>query len=93
MISSITSFSVPFELICPSKIFEIFCENINSLGLQGKLKEELPDDFDPCQPHNVLPLQAASVKKQAEDIFKKEGKSEFGKVKGDSLFGKKKKAG
>ena len=75
------------------KIFEIFCENVNQLGLQGKIKQELPDDFDPCQPQNVLPLIAPNLKKQAEDIFKKEGQSDFGKVKGDSLFGKKKKAG
>lgn len=75
------------------KIFEMFKENVNQLGLQGKIKEELPDDFDPCRPHNILPLKAPQIQKQAEDIFKKEGKQEFGKVKGDQLFGKKKKAG
>lgn len=73
------------------KIFEIFCENVNKLGLQGKIKEELPDEFDPCQPQNVLPLQAPEIKKQAENIFAKEGKEEFGKIKGENnLFGKKK---
>lgn len=76
------------------KIFEIFCENVNKLGLVGKVKEELDDEFDPCQPHNVLPLVAPKIKKQAEDIFKKEGEEEFGKIKADNdLFGKKKKVG
>lgn len=73
------------------KIFSIFCKNINKLGLKGKVKKELADDYDPCRPQNVLPLIAPAMKKQAENIFKQEGEKKFGKIKGEnSLFGKKK---
>jgi HD-GYP domain-containing protein (c-di-GMP phosphodiesterase class II) len=74
------------------KIFEVFSESVAKLIVKNKSNKELPEDFDPCQPHNVLPFQAVSPEKQAEDILRKE-KQTFGKVSGgDDLFGKKKKA-
>lgn len=68
------------------KIFEVFRENVNVV-LKGKSHQELPDDFDPCQPKNVLPLQKAGPKIQRSDFLKKDEQN-FGKVKAD-----KKKAG
>lgn len=68
------------------KIFEVFRKNVNVV-LQGKSHQELPDDFDPCQPKNVLPLQKAAPKIQRSDFLKKDTQ-DFGKVKTD-----KKKAG
>lgn len=61
------------------KIFEIFRKNVNVV-LEGKSHQELPDDFDPCQPKNVLPLQKAAPKVQRSDFLKKDA-SNFGKVK------------
>lgn len=70
------------------KIFEIFQKNVNVV-LSGKSHQELPDDFDPCQPKNILPLQKAGPKIQRSDFISKD-KQDFGKVKTDSK--KKKKA-
>lgn len=68
------------------KIFEIFQKNVNVV-LSGKSHQELPDDFDPCQPKNVLPLQKAGPKIQRSDFISRD-KQDFGKVKTDK--GKKK---
>jgi HD-GYP domain-containing protein (c-di-GMP phosphodiesterase class II) len=64
------------------KIFEVFQKNVNVV-LSGKSHQELPDDFDPCQPKNVLPLQKAGPKIQRSDFISKD-KQDFGKVKTDS---------
>ncbi|MCF8060513.1 MAG: HD domain-containing protein [Bacteriovoracaceae bacterium] len=69
------------------KIFEVFRKNVNVI-LDGKSHQELPDDFDPCHPQNVLPLEKAAAKIQRSDFTKKD-KLDFGKVKTDP---KKKKA-
>ncbi len=61
------------------KIFEVFRKNVNVV-LEGKSHQELPDDFDPCQPKNVLPLQKAAPKVQRSDFLEKD-KSDYGKVK------------
>ena len=63
------------------KIFEVFKKNVNVI-LKGKSKVEVPDDFDPCQPHNVLPLKKVGPKIQRSDFLKKD-KQDFGKVKTD----------
>ncbi len=63
------------------KIFEVFKKNVNViLGGSGKSKVELPDDFDPCQPQNVLPFGKIGPKIQRSDFLKKDGQ-DFGKVK------------
>ncbi len=72
------------------KLFKIFTENVSNLVMKGKSHVELPEDFDPCQPHNVLPLNKLDTKKQKEDIFKKK-KQEYGKVSADTGFGQRKK--
>lgn len=65
------------------KIFEIFTQGVKGLVLKGKSYRALPDDFDPCQPQNVLPFQKIESEKKAEDIFKDNKQNSFGKVKGD----------
>lgn len=70
------------------KIFEVFRENVNVV-LSGKTNKELPDNFDPCQPQDVLPFQAPKAKVQRSDFLSKDNQ-DFGKVKTDSE--KKKKA-
>lgn len=70
------------------KLFEIFTQNVSNVLMKGKVNQELPDDFDPCQPHNVLPLRKPKAKVQRDDFLKKE-EDNFGKVKVSK--GKKKK--
>lgn len=72
------------------KLFEIFSNSVSQV-VDRSHNEELPDDFDPCQPHDVLPFRKVEPSKQKTDLFKKD-EQDFGKVAGDSNFGKKKKA-
>ncbi len=62
------------------EIFKIFCESINERVLTGRIQEELPEDFDPCQPQNVLPFRPAR-KYKVEGIAKNEKEASFGKIK------------
>ncbi|MDC1174752.1 HD domain-containing protein [Bacteriovoracaceae bacterium] len=62
------------------KIFEVFTQNVSNILLKGKVNQELPDDFDPCQPQNVLPLRKPKAKVQRDDFLKKDA-DDFGKVK------------
>jgi len=62
-------------------IFEAFTTNVKKLVLERQLEEELPDDFDPCQPHSVLPFQHirnGKYKKMDHDLLKKD--EDYGKV-------------
>lgn len=61
------------------KIFDVFRKNVNVI-LKGKVNIELSDDFDPCQPQRILPLNKIAPKIQRKDFFQKE-KVQFGKVK------------
>ena len=63
------------------KIFEVFKKNVNII-LTGKSKSniEFPDDFDPCQPSNILPFEKIGPKIQRSDFLKKDEQN-FGKVK------------
>lgn len=60
-------------------IFEVFTQQIKDLVLKGKGNKQLPDSFDPCQPHNVLPFESVKAESQGADLFKKD-KQDFGKV-------------
>jgi len=71
------------------KIFDVFRNNVNVI-LSGKTNKELPDDFDPCQPLNVLPLEKPEAKVQRSDFIKKETE-DYGKVKTSSEKKKEKK--
>lgn len=76
------------------KVFDIFVKSIRKSGLTLKSTRELRDDFDPCQPHNVLPFTPVDHKTKLST----EKDKNFGKVSGDpNIFGrdqknKKKKA-
>lgn len=61
------------------KIFDVFVKSIDMV-LEGKGSQELPEDFDPCQPQNDLPYQKVKPKVQRSDFTKKD-KEDFGKVK------------
>lgn len=39
------------------KLFDVFAKKIDYLTFKAKLDMVLPEDFDPCQPTNVLPLR------------------------------------
>ncbi len=68
------------------KIFQIFTNNVNVV-LKGRTNQELEDNFDPCQPHEALPLVRPKAKKLGDGNFlKKEDPQDFQKKK------KKKKA-
>jgi len=70
------------------KLFELFSNNISKVVDRAHNKE-LPSDFDPCQPHDVLPFRQVAAKKQQTDFFKKEEQN-FGKVAVDDGAKKKK---
>ncbi|MBT7608197.1 MAG: HD domain-containing protein [Bacteriovoracaceae bacterium] len=68
------------------KIFEVFKNNINQFTEPAaKLNQILPEDFDPCSPHDELPLMEYTNKPnyQAEDIFAETEQKKFGKIKSD----------
>ena len=71
-------------------LFKAFKNHISGKILEGKTNRELPEDFDPCQPHNKLPFQKIQAQIQEKDFLKKE-KQDFGKVQADQEFSKKKK--
>ncbi|MBC97039.1 MAG: hypothetical protein CME63_04780 [Halobacteriovoraceae bacterium] len=72
------------------KIFEVFKKNVNII-LEGKSKIQLPDDFDPCQPQNILPFDKIGPKIQRSDFLKKD-EQDFGRVKTDKKDNKKGRA-
>ena len=62
-------------------LFEIFTKSVKQLVLAGKVSKELPDDFDPCQPQNVLPFKNPQGFK-VEGFGKGDEKQQsFGKIK------------
>ena len=65
------------------ELFLLFTHSVKQLVINGKINKELPDDFDSCQPHNVLPFQAPkpSFKIEGFGVNDKEQKRNFGKIK------------
>lgn len=61
-------------------VFKVFTQSINQLVLSGKMAKELPEDFDPCQPQNVLPFRVAKGFK-VDDFLKNDKPKTFGKIK------------
>lgn len=61
-------------------LFEIFIKSIKQLVLTGKIHKELPEDFDPCQPQNVLPFRSPKPNYKIEG-FATEKERAFGKIK------------
>lgn len=62
------------------QLFEIFTKSVKQLVLSGKMHKELPEDFDPCQPQNVLPFRDPKGFK-VEGFGDKEKTQTFGKIK------------
>ncbi len=62
-------------------LFEVFTKSIKQLVLTGKINKELPEDFDPCQPQNVLPFRTPSPTFKIEGFGDKEKSTGFGKIK------------
>jgi HD-GYP domain-containing protein (c-di-GMP phosphodiesterase class II) len=62
-------------------LFEIFTKSVKQLVMVGKLNKELPEDFDPCQPQNVLPFRAPKSYKIEGFGDKDAPKQSFGKIK------------
>lgn len=71
------------------RLFSHFKNNIKDLT--GKAREDLklPDDFDPCQPQNILPFEAIKAESQSSNFLKKKAEPEFGKVSSNKDFSKK----
>lgn len=63
------------------QLFEIFTKSLKQLVLTGKIHRELPDDFDPCQPQNILPFRTPKPSFKIEGFGDKEAASGFGKIK------------
>ena len=61
-------------------LFEIFTKSVKQLVLTGKIHKELPEDFDPCQPQNVLPFRNPKGFK-IEGFGVKDTPQSFGKIK------------
>jgi HD-GYP domain-containing protein (c-di-GMP phosphodiesterase class II) len=67
------------------QLFEIFTKSVKQLVLTGKVNKELPEDFDPCQPQNVLPFRPPTPSYKIEGFGDKEKDKDkdksFGKIK------------
>lgn len=62
-------------------LFQIFTTSVKQLILTGKINRELPEDFDPCQPQNVLPFRTPKPNFKVEGFGDKEKERAFGKIK------------
>lgn len=62
-------------------LFEIFTKSVKQLVLTGKTNRELPEDFDPCQPQNVLPFRTPKPNYKIEGFSESEKERAFGKIK------------
>ena len=62
------------------QLFEIFTRSVKQLVMTGKLNKELPEDFDPCQPQNVLPFRNPKGYK-IEGFGGNDKPQSFGKIK------------
>lgn len=63
------------------ELFNLFTTSVKQLVLNGKVNRELPEDFDPCQPQNVLPFRAPKPNYKIEGFGDKEKPVGFGKIK------------
>ena len=51
------------------EFFQKFKKCVGEVISKGRTFFELPDDFDPCQPHKVLPFKKREAKIIKKDIF------------------------
>ena len=74
------------------ELFTLFQKNASKVVKGRFAARALPDDFDPCQPQNVLPFKKIEPQYMKENIIGQKQK-DFGKIKAvEDIFGKKKKA-
>lgn len=59
------------------ELFDRFVKMMKKYVKSGKGEYEVPDDFDPCQPHKELPIQKVKVVGDDEDYGRIKGKEEF----------------
>jgi HD-GYP domain-containing protein (c-di-GMP phosphodiesterase class II) len=62
-------------------LFNIFSINVNKLIFQEKIQKKLPDDFDPCQPHNILLFEKIKPDYKVADVGKNTKTKNHGKIK------------
>jgi len=62
------------------EVFKVFVKNISNLVYKGKTNQEIDFDFDPCMPHEKLPISKAGAEIQLKDFFKKDKELGFGKI-------------
>lgn len=62
-------------------LFNIFSIKANQLIFKQKLKKKLPDDFDPCQPQNILLFDNVKPDYKVSDIAKRTKIKDHGKIK------------
>lgn len=65
------------------ELFLLFTQSVKQLVINGKINNELPEEFDPCQPHNILLFRAPlpSFKVEGFGNTDKDKKPNFGKIK------------
>lgn len=61
------------------ELFNLFTTKVKKLVLAGKNHLCVKDDFDPCQPHKVLPIEKMPATKKDHNLFEKN--TNFGTVK------------
>ena len=52
-------------------LFDVFCQQVQEKHVEVEGERELPEDFDPCQPHNVLPFKQLVQRKVVKKVIKK----------------------
>ena len=55
------------------ELFEVFVQSVHHFVQSKKITQELPDDFDPCQPQQALPF--------LDVVHRKKPKNDFGEIK------------
>lgn len=63
------------------ELFQLFTTSVKQLVLNGKVNRELPEDFDPCRPQNILPFRAPTPNYKIEGFGDKKKPEVFGKIK------------
>jgi HD-GYP domain-containing protein (c-di-GMP phosphodiesterase class II) len=63
------------------ELFLLFTQSVKQLVINGKINQELPDEFDPCQPQNVLPFRPPTPTYKVEGFGANEKEKSFGKIK------------
>ena len=63
------NYQIVIPVAGPNNNFEKFKECVGEVIEKRRSFFELPDDFDPCQPQNILPFKKREPEIIKEDIF------------------------